>query len=531
MSCNQFDDKSAPGTANGRASRRRFMTTAMAIAASLAGSRISSALAADAGTSPDLVGLPSKEDIWRDLVHMNDMGPRYTGTAAHRRYMAFLDERLAGLGLAVEHIPHSSLVLWEPVAWSLKTASGKDITVANICRWSAVTGPTGVTGPVKFCGRLIGPSKFSASAYPGKLPHIDIPADIGGKIALIEVMADLMSWKDMFGDHINTVVDPTHAGGLPPVQSSAWACFTNENSLPADFEAQLRKAGAIGVIYAWVNGADADAQGQHKRNGTPALPSLWVGHTAGEELRALAEQGTPVTMMVDAKITNNVPTATTIATLPGQSADEIIVLWSHTDGMNATEENGGIAILNLVKYFASLPMSARRRTIVCVLTEGHMAIQYLPDQAWLKDRPDLAEKAVTAFGMEHFGCQEWVSDLEKNRFYGTGRPEIVWAFCQAPPDRPNPQLQLMLDALKGSRAERTAVIDRSDRAFGPGLLTWRFGNIPTVAYITTPAYFLSEAPNGHIDKLSPELFHDQVQSLARAIRLADQMPKHELRPS
>ncbi len=185
----------------------------------------------------------------------------------------------------------------------------------------------------------------------------------------------------------------------------------------------------------------------------------------------------------------------------------------------------------MMKHFASLPLSARKRTIVVVFTEGHFATQFLPDQAWLKDRPEIAGRALTSIGIEHLGCREWVAELEKDTFTDLRRPDVVWAFCLASPDHPNYQIKVMRDALKGSRKERTVIVDRSSHSFSPGLHTWTYAKIPTVGYISTPAYFLAEAPNGHIDKMSADLFYDQVVTLTRAVRELDKAPKELLRPA
>jgi hypothetical protein len=514
--------------ASNHASRRRFMAAAGLGAASLVGSRIFPVQAADAGGALDLSKLPSEAEMWKDVVAMNDMGPRYTGNAAHQKFVTFLKDRIGSLGIAVEPIKHNALILWEPKGCGIKTASGKSIPIAFENRWSKVTGPQGVTAPVKFCGRMDGASNFTARIYPDRNPKIDIPADIRGKIALIEVMADPLPFEAMFKGHVSATVDPTNAGALPALQNTAWGWNTNESRLPK-LQEELAQAGAVGVIYSWANGVDADAQGQYKRNGTASLPSLWVGHTAAQELRALGEQGGTITMTVDAKVTNNVATETIVATLPGQS-DETIILWSHSDGMNAIEENGSVAVVMLMKFLASLPKSARQRTVSCVITEGHFATQFLPDQAWLKDRPDIVSKAITSVGMEHLGCKEWVGDMAKNSFTGSGKADVTWAFCLGPDGKPNHHVQVMQEALKTSRRARTVVVDRSENSFSPGLHPWRFAKIPSIGYIMTPAYFLAEVPNGHIDKLDSGMYFDQVQTLARATRILDTAPKDALLP-
>src|SRR5271157_3797888 len=44
-------------------------------------------------------GLPGLKEVWDWQVFMNNLGPRYTGNAAHRTYVDFLDTQLKALGL------------------------------------------------------------------------------------------------------------------------------------------------------------------------------------------------------------------------------------------------------------------------------------------------------------------------------------------------------------------------------------------------------------------------------------------------
>src|SRR5262249_23152367 len=132
-----------------------------------------------------------------------------------------------------------------------------------------------------------------------------------------------------------------------------------------------QKAGALGVILAWTDISDANAADQYTPFSRPpqGIPGLYVGHETGAKLKALS--GAKATVVLEADIHPDTPTDTLIATLPGTSADEVIIVNTHTDGPNATEENGGIGILALAKYFAKIPKSERKRTIVFPLTTGH----------------------------------------------------------------------------------------------------------------------------------------------------------------
>src|SRR5262249_31441632 len=138
---------------------------------------------------------------------------------------------------------------------------------------------------------------------------------------------------------------------------------------------QFQKAGAVGVILAWTDISNANAADQYTPFSRPMqnIPGLYVGRDTGSRLRALAGSGAKATVVLEADIVPDTPTETLIAMLPGRSSDEIIILNTHTDGPNATEENGALGIVALAKYFAREPLRDRRRTIVFALTTGHFA--------------------------------------------------------------------------------------------------------------------------------------------------------------
>jgi hypothetical protein len=65
-----------------------------------------------------------------------------------------------------------------------------------------------------------------------------------------------------------------------------------------------------------------------------------------------------------------VVTPSIIATIAGQSPQRIVID-SHTDGTNAVEDNGPIAMVEMARYFAALPMECRPRTIELAFSTAH----------------------------------------------------------------------------------------------------------------------------------------------------------------
>src|SRR5262249_56083844 len=82
---------------------------------------------------------------------------------------------------------------------------------------------------------------------------------------------------------------------------------------------------------------------------------------------------------------------------------------THTDGPNATEENGAIGLIALAKYFSKIPKAERKRTLVFPMTTGHFASPWVPSiRGFIEKNPDVIKRTVAAVTVEHLGCREWL---------------------------------------------------------------------------------------------------------------------------
>ena len=495
-----------------KTSRREFLgrTAKLSAAALIAnGLQSAQALATNDGLSLDESKFPSQDEIWRELVLTNNFGTRYTGTAAHRRYEQYLAEQLGNSGLRVEHLNYT-LPRWDPKAWSITVSNNgtsKPIPVAAYWGYSGKTGPQGVTGEL---------------FYAGSIEEADLSGDIRGKVVIIDI--------------------PSEPWDLTKEYPTVWGVFNSsgEAALPASLDLNsrtprtpafrsiidnLQKAGAIGLILAWTSVSDGNAAYNNQPAGGKFLdfPALWVARDAGSELRNIARAGAKATVVLDADIVPNAPTDTLIATLPGSFSDELIIVHTHTDGPNAAEENGPIALLALARYFSRLLQSERNRTIVFVLATGHMAEAYTPSAAWIKQRPDIISKAVGSVTIEHLGCREWADDPTVTQYRPTGALDWAFAFC------PHKACgDIMLRALQGSGAGRVAVLDPNGHWHGIGVPIAQAG-IPEIGYIARPNYLWTAPPNGYIDKIDPHRMHEETRVFAKVIRLLDKAPKDSLK--
>jgi hypothetical protein len=445
--------------------------------------------------------MPSEKEVWDQLVWMAGLGPKYTGNKAHRTYIDFLDSHLRASGLDVARVNYK-FSRWEAHRCAIEVVSAaKEKFTAPVSSYFPYSGQTpagGVTGELVYAGTN---PAFKLSSLQGKIAFIDCPIE----------PRPYGQWYDVWG------VYPPDAKF--PAENRPARASVNDLT-------PFQKAGALAVILGWTDVSDANAADQYAPFSRPLqnIPGLWVGRETGAKLRALAGAGATATVTLEADITPDSPTATLIATLPGSSTEEVIIVNTHTDGPNATEENGGVGILALAKYFARIPIADRRRTLVFPLTTGHFALPYVPSiRGVIESQSYLIKKTVAALTVEHLGCLEWKDDDAFN-YKPTGENE--WSVAITPR---KPLADLMLECVQGSLDRKTAVVNPVKGGFfGEGSPLSRAG-VPTIGYIPMPSYLLAGPPNGCIEKLNSQLMHSQIEVFARVIHRLDRMSAADLK--
>ncbi len=470
-------------------SRRRFLQWATAVTAIAGRTPLRAASAFRANL------LPSQREVWEQQLWMAKLGPKYTGNAAHTQFVDFLASEMNTLGLGVDRIRYA-LPRWDAKRWELRADA--PLPVTSYFPYSGQTSSAGVTGPMVFAGTS---------------PTFDL-SNVRGKIALVECPTTVRHWSEEYRAWSVYPASETFPASLRPARG------------PVNDLTPFAKAGALAVVLAWVDISDANAADQYSPFSRPpqGIPALYVGRDTGARLKAMAGRGASATLVLEADVVQDAPTDTIVATLPGASADEAIILNTHTDGPNATEENGALGIVALMKYFSKIPRAERRRTIVCPLTTGHFAGPWVPSiRGFIEKYPDTVKKAVAAITVEHLGCLEWMDDAAM-QYRATGKEE--WAVAITPSKA---MADAMGSALPRTAANRTALVNPVKGGFlGEGSALSRAG-VPTIGFIPQPNYLLAGPADGCIDKLSPRLMYAQIELFARTVHAIDAMSAAQLR--
>jgi hypothetical protein len=494
-------------------SRREFIRRAGAVSALAMlspGARTFEPFAFDAAVPLQKGLMPSSDEVWKWQVWMAKLGPKYTGNKAHTEFVEFLASNLKSTGLEISRDRYT-LPMWEAKRWAIRAraANGEsfDVPVTGYYPYSGSTGKDGVTGPLVHAGNVSGIPRDAKWQLPG---------DVAGKIVFSEFVHTTMPYEEWW---------------------KPWGFYTPETRFPTLINGtwgirvptlgDAKQAGARAVIFGHRNISDEHVALLYAPFGRALqdIPALWVGQRAADQLRSIASNGGTVTLTLEATVTPDTPTETVIATLPGVSQDEVIIVNTHTDGPNAPEENGGLGVLALAKYFAGLPKSSRKRTLVFVLTTGHFAGAYVPSiRGFVQKHGDIVKKAVGAVCIEHLGCREWI-DNAAMKYVPSGKDELTLVITEFPPTA-----KVMLDSLQGTADRRAAVVVPTPRgSFNGEAGALSRAGVPAIGYIPIPSYLLVGPADGCLEKLDKKLLYAQLEVLTKVVLTMDGMSAAELK--
>lgn len=441
------------------------------------------------------------DHIWNMLIKMNSFGPRYTGNDAHQQYIQFIKEQLKEMKLPVYTDQHQ-FDRWEVLQARLSVdMEGKpvQIPVLSYYPYSGVTPEAGVSGELVFCKNK---RQFKKAA---------------GKIAVINVNNILLPTRLIF--------HPRKAAHFLPAFMRH--CVVGSTLLGPNLT-DAGKFGVIGVICVWKHCTDAEAKGQYLPFTTPLqnCPALWVGEKAGKELKRMAKEHGKARIVLTARIEKEAVSETIYTMIPGKNSAETILINTHTDGPNACEENGGIALLALADYYAGLPIQNRNKTLCFIFATGHFQIpQFGIDgkqatSRWLHMHEELWDgrngnkKAIAGLTLEHLGC---MTDTEKdNDSSNTERnPEIEFVYTS------DEQMEKVYrDAVTDRTKIRSVTLKPGKFYFGEGEPLYQAG-IPTISLVPAPWYLCSEVPGGHLEKMDRDLMLQQIATFANMIDCLD----------
>ena len=462
-------------------------------------------------TAVDPMRFASADDLWADNSLLAELGLRPTASPSHQKFLDWISQRLdtiPGLRRRAMDFPINNRWLEKSVLLDAGLASGalSSIRVSSPVPYAKVTPTLGVTAPMIYVpmGTSISSANVKDKIVLRDAALSSVPNAVFFALQWWTYDPDLTLTKTLGDDYERDflgldqrITDLNEAG----IASAAGLVFMH------------------GFPHAQVLGHYAPDEGLNW-----LVPALYVGADEAEQLKALAAAGGVARIRLEAE-ESAAMTQTLIATLPGASSERLVVE-SHTDGTNAHEDNGPVAMVSMLKYFSSLPQSCLPKTLEFVFTTSHFHQHIFPEvrdggaeqYARELDRDfDNGSVAMTLV-LEHLGTRGYAAVPRADGGPGrelklTGLPETKSIFINNSP------------VLVATVAQTVA--DHDDRGFIalrgadlPGAhipLHFSLGGegtpynkhlIPTVAYITSPWPLFSPAYG--MDAIDKEQLHRQT---------------------
>lgn len=470
--------------------------------------------AGDLSTAAEILPerLPDRATLQRWQEHMVNLGPRFTGSPAHKKWHEFMVAEFESYGLEVQRDP-VPLEWWDHQKYALTLIENgveSSVPVASYYPYSGSTPPGGITADL-------------ANAGLG-LPQDFILAGSSGKIVFYEENM-LPLTAALFYATASYLHDPDNTLTLlTPYKRASVSFLTPQELLSLTTAASF---GAVGAIISY-EASFANAEGQYtpfltNPADTQGVPALYVDRKTGDTIKAAIARGASARLELVVEKHLDDATEDILATLPGSNPDEIVVINTHSDGTSAAQENGTLGVMALARYFASLPLACRQRTMIFTLNPGHFHSGINGDTGrFIANYPEIIAKSVASLTLEHLGQTEWVDDVESG-LQPTGMVEPA-AFYGSQ----NLMQTLIRNAVVAEDLRRTFVARPiAVIYFGVGSPLNARG-VPNASFISGPNMMLAFGQGQHLDKVDYDRMAAEIRTFARLATAMDAADKNIL---
>jgi len=391
--------------------------------------------------SINTANLPTADELQKWHIEKAGGGSTFSGGPAWHAHMQFVEAALRDRG--VVDIAHDPITYnrWFAAdnpgnAERNLSIDGQAISVAGYWAYSGSTGSGGITAPLVYYER-------------------NTPVEaLKNKIVVFDVGSVPKSMGPMFkaGSEYETA-DRNHDANA--IASDQWY-QGNYITRFGKFDELLKGSEASGAIVIY-DMSPGRARGLYTfpllNPGVFGVPGIYVDRVAGETVRKAARAGRTASMTLVATEQES-ETYFFSGYLPGRNygtdADELVLLVTHSEGPNLTQENGTLGILAIVDYFSKVPQADRPRSLFIMFDPQH----YMPGRHivhWYEDHPEIMSKIVSSIGVEQLGQREYAE--QGNEFGLNGLPEPTLIFSQD-----NDRLvEIAIQAVKDNNIPRTEV--------------------------------------------------------------------------
>ncbi|MCH5198428.1 MAG: hypothetical protein J1E34_05935 [Oscillospiraceae bacterium] len=454
----------------------------------------------------------SKEEMLEGMNIMNSFGARLTGSNGHNNFIKWLKNEISKMDIPVFSDPFY-FRRWEEKNSSIEIINGEEnisVPVSSVYPYSGETSADGITEELVYVESINDVKKTNGKIAVFNVANVNfIPSEIA------------FDKRTSYPEDV--VLEKKYEG---PVITSFVQCFYGIIS-------KLTKAKA--VILIWKGLHDDCIEGQYLSFITDyqKIPMLWVNESNGKKLIEAAKNHKKAKFILEAEIEEHSFSESFYCILKGKNQKENVIINTHTDGTNCVEENGPIALLQLIK---NLKDQELKRTHIFVFTTGHFRLPHFKDirtgsfqsaSRWLAMHRELWDgkgdhfRCVANLTIEHLGCKEW-REID-GEYKCTGKPEVEIVYTG------NKFVdKLYIDTVKERKTVRTITL-RGHNAlhFGEGqnFFTMR---IPEISLVPAPYYLCVVSGSQEMEKFDIDLMTEQTETFARLIEKIEGISAKEL---
>lgn len=464
-------------------------------------------------TASSAPGFPDQRWLGKAEGLLAALKARPTGSPEQAAYIAWIRRQLRTIpGLQVHDLTYP-IDRWRSNGASLQVRMGgrtRTLPPAGPIPYSKPTDAAGVEAPAV---AIPDDQQITAANSRGRIVVRDAPA---GSVPNAAFLLPVVSWE---------VYDPNHT--IDPT-GNFLGDFINYNARVTDLR-DAAAAGAAGILFVKpLPRAQIDGHYEPYEGEQWGVPGAFLGADEGKVVTdAIAAGQNPVVRLVNRAVVRPVTTPSIEAVLPGQSPQRIVVD-SHTDGTNANEDNGPIAMVAMARYLSRLPLACRPRSVQFSFTTAHFYQRVGSDKS-IRDggAEQLAEQldrdydrgtVSSVMTIEHLGAMDWEQAPRRD-----GGPGFQLTPMNQPAIRfigvtPSPSMVAAVDAVvRGYDLQRTIVLQGADApgatnpshcTFGGEATPYERHLLPTIGEIAAPQYLYDPAFEMQVIDLS--LMHREV---------------------
>lgn len=465
---------------------------------------------------------PDSKVIENDLRKICSVPHRRIGTEEAHEIENYLENTFKELGLENVKKETFEVINWVATDWKLSIELNDEV-IEVPCFYvlnTEFTDKNGITAPLIYVGT--GSKKdFKKIDVNGKIVVADIefPTFPVGKIIKMAEPYYVSDPQNSFDENTEIILTfvlsnflPQALGGKPREDTVYWRAV---------------RGGALGLILILRDApTNINTQWGPYDGMMKPVPALYVGKYDGMKVRELAQiENSQATLILNGY--KEISKANNIwGILPGQS-EEMFMISTHTDSAfeGASEDGTGVAmVLAQLRAWANIPKEKRPKSLLFVLTAGHLYGGKGAELFAKKYRDNLLKKVIVDINLEHLCAKEVEEDPETHNYRFTNNLAIGAVFLT----HDEHLVALTIKAFKEHNIERMLLIPENFFNTPPigeaGHFTTH-SDLKVIHWIRNPYYLLTSEDT--LDKIAMDKLQPTAQCVTDLINSLMDLPKKE----